>query len=86
MILTIKGKVGGLKNLIKIITAESFTLNHDKVQILITLHSLPNYLPTENQEVTFSETESLLKTYDQSSLEYLLEKSEPEQKRIYSKL
>ncbi|EOL42940.1 sigma 54-interacting transcriptional regulator [Enterococcus caccae] len=77
-----KGNVGELKNLIKIITAKSFTSNHEKTQIPITLHSLPNYLLTENHEITFSEAESLLRIDGQSSLEYLLEESEPEQKRI----
>ncbi|MBO0440047.1 sigma 54-interacting transcriptional regulator [Candidatus Enterococcus ikei] len=77
-----KGNVGELKNLIKIITAKSFTVNHENTQIPITLHSLPNYLLTENQETTFSESESLLKIDGQSSLDYLLEESEPEQKRI----
>lgn len=77
-----KGNVGELKNLIKIITAKSFTVNHEKEQIPITLHSLPTYLLTENYESTFSEAESLLRIDGQSSLEYLLEESEPEQKRI----
>lgn len=77
-----KGNVGELKNLIKIITAKSFTVNHAKAQIPITLHSLPNYVLKENQETTFSESESLLRIDSQSNLEYLLEESEPEQKRI----
>ena len=77
-----KGNVGELKNLIKIITAKSYTAYHEREQIAITLHSLPNDLLTENHETTFSEAESLLTIDGQSSLEYLLEESEPEQKRI----
>ncbi|EOH98414.1 sigma-54 dependent DNA-binding response regulator [Enterococcus moraviensis ATCC BAA-383] len=77
-----KGNVGELKNLIKIITAKSFTANQDKPQIPITLHSLPNYLLAENQDSTLSEAETFLRIDGQNSLDYLLEESEPEQKRI----
>jgi sigma-54 dependent transcriptional regulator of gfr operon len=79
---TYKGNVGELNNLIKIITAKSFTMHRQKAQIPITLHSLPKELLVEDHEPIFLESEQMLTIDGQASLEHLLEENEPEQKRI----
>lgn len=77
-----KGNIGELKNCVKVTVAKAFTEQKQEKEVHVTIYHLPESLLASVETNVHSYTQEEMIFDENTSLEYLIQKNQPQQKRV----